>query len=123
MTEKDAIDIATTKIGVVGAGSWGTALANVLAEKGFAVDLWVYEPEVCHQIQTFHENQVFLPGCMLSDNIHPSNDLEKVVSEKNIVLIVVPSHLMRDMAAQLSLFLSRFYHLLSLVICIFCLYI
>ncbi len=72
------------KIAVVGAGSWGTALANVLALKGFQVDLWVYEEEVCRQILELRENQVFLPGVTLSKNLMPSNDLVKVIREKRL---------------------------------------
>ena len=49
-------------IGVVGAGSWGTALANLLAQKGYKIDHWVYEPEVERQMALERENKVFLPG-------------------------------------------------------------
>ena len=54
------------KIGVVGAGSWGTALANLLGCKGYPLDLWVFEPDVCRQIAKQHENKVYLPGITLS---------------------------------------------------------
>ena len=84
-----------TKIGVVGAGSWGTALAHLLCTKGYAVDLWVYEPEVVEQILTHRENRRFLPGAHLPDNLTPSGDLAAVVQEKPLVLVVVPSHVMR----------------------------
>jgi len=83
------------KIGVVGAGSWGTALANHLALKGYRIDHWVFEPEVKQQMVTAHENRMFLPGFTLNENLVPSNDIETVVSDKNLVLIVVPSHVMR----------------------------
>ena len=53
------IDADAFKIGVVGAGSWGTALANLLAQKGFTIDHWVYEPEVKKQMEIEHENKVF----------------------------------------------------------------
>ncbi|RLI67233.1 MAG: glycerol-3-phosphate dehydrogenase, partial [Candidatus Gerdarchaeota archaeon] len=49
------------KIGVVGAGAWGTALANLLAEKGFHVDLWAFEAEVCVDIMESRQNKLFLP--------------------------------------------------------------
>jgi len=94
-------DISAMKIGVVGAGSWGTALANLLACKGFKIDFWVYEPEIKEEIARDHENKVFLPGITLSSNLHPSNDLVRVVTDKEVVLIVVPSHVMRQTAEQL----------------------
>jgi glycerol-3-phosphate dehydrogenase (NAD(P)+) len=92
---KTTVDVKTTKIGVVGAGSWGTALANLLAVKGFAVDHWVYEAEVKAQMLEKRENQRFLPGVTLPDNLHPSGDLESVVAGKDMVLVVTPSHVTR----------------------------
>jgi glycerol-3-phosphate dehydrogenase (NAD(P)+) len=90
------------KIGVVGAGSWGTALANLLGCQGYPLDLWVFEPEVRRQIEKHHENKVFLPGVSLSPNVHPSNDLHAVVNRKNLVLLVVPSHLMRETTLRMA---------------------
>jgi len=95
------IDVGKVKIGVVGAGSWGTALANLLALKGFKIDLWVFEKEVKDQIELYRENKVFLPGVSLSDQIYPSNDIEAVVKEKDLVLLVVPSHVMRETANKI----------------------
>ena len=92
---KTTVDVKTTTIGVVGAGSWGTALANLLAVKGFAVDHWVYEAEVKAQMLETRENQRFLPGVTLSDHLHPSGDLESVVAGKDLVLVVTPSHVTR----------------------------
>lgn len=100
------IDTATTRIGVVGGGSWGTALAKLLADKGFHIDLWVFEAEVRELIETKRENQIFLPNIKLPDNIIPSNDIETVVKEKDLVLVVVPSHCMRDVAGQMKPFIS-----------------
>ena len=59
------------KIGVIGAGAWGTALANLLANKGLDVALWVFEQDVCTDILEERENKVFLPGIPLSQNIRP----------------------------------------------------
>jgi glycerol-3-phosphate dehydrogenase (NAD(P)+) len=81
---------------VVGAGSWGTALANLLAEKGFAVDHWVYEADVMAQMVEKKENRRFLPGIILSDNLYPSGDLESVVAGKDLILVVTPSHVTRQ---------------------------
>ncbi len=90
------------RLGVVGAGSWGTALANLLACKGYAIDLWVFEPEVCRQIEKQHENKVFLPGVTLSENLKPTNDLSRVVAAKDLVLVVVPSHVMRTVVGEMA---------------------
>lgn len=94
------------KIGVLGGGSWGTALAQVLAQKGFALDLWVYEEAVRSQIETERENKAFLPGVSLSENIRPSNEVGEVVDGKNMIVVVVPSHHVRHVAEQISPYLS-----------------
>ena len=104
---KNPTDVNDVNIGVLGAGSWGTALANLLGLKGFKVDLWVFEKEVKEQIEAFRENKVFLPGFSLSTNLFPSNDIAGVVSEKDLVLIVVPSHVMRETAQKISGLLSK----------------
>ena len=94
------------KIGVVGAGSWGTTLANLLGDKGYHVDLWAYEPEVIQDILMHRENRLFLPDITLTDNIFPSNDLETVVRNNSLLLIVVPSHTMREVSTQISRYIS-----------------
>jgi glycerol-3-phosphate dehydrogenase (NAD(P)+) len=90
------------KIGVVGAGSWGTALANLMASKGLAIDLWVYEKEVISQILESGENQFFLPDIKLSSNLKPRSDLAAVVSGKDLLLVVVPSHVMRETTLKMA---------------------
>lgn len=94
-------DFRNVKIGVVGAGSWGTALAGLLASKGYPVDLWVFEEEVLGQIKEHRENKVFLPGIPLPPAIEPSNDIESVAAEKDLLLLVVPSHVMRQTTARM----------------------
>ncbi len=91
-------DIDNPKIGVVGAGSWGTALADLLAGKGYAVDLWAYEPEVARSINEERENRLFLPEIILEKNLRASNDLAGVVSGKDMVLMVAPTHETRRVA-------------------------
>jgi len=88
-------------IGVIGAGAWGTALANVLAEKGLSVSLWAHEPEVCKDIEEGKENKIFLPGIQLSENLTPSNDLDQVGAGKDMLLLVTPSHVFRSVATKL----------------------
>jgi glycerol-3-phosphate dehydrogenase (NAD(P)+) len=99
-------NMAEIRIGVVGAGSWGTALAKLLTDKGFALDLWVFETEVKEQIEKYRENKVFLPGFSLLPSLVPSNDLEMVVKNKDLVLVVVPSHCMRKVSLEMKEFIS-----------------
>lgn len=99
---KSEMNVSVARIGVIGAGSWGTAIANLLGNKGFKVDLWVFEKEVKEQIEEFRENRIFLPGISLSSNIFPSNDIANAVTGKDLVVIVVPSHVMRDTAIRIS---------------------
>jgi len=98
--------IDTLTIGVVGAGSWGTALANHLALKGYVIDLWVYEKEVKEQIENERRNTVFLPDADLSQNIIPTNDIKVAVEGKDLILIVVPSHVMRETAEMMAPYIT-----------------
>ena len=106
MENNNAIDLSNFRIGVVGAGSWGTAIADLLACKGFQTHLWVYEEEVKDRIEQSHENQLYLPGHQLSPNISASTELADVVSHKHLLVIVVPSHVMRDVTQQIAGHLS-----------------
>lgn len=106
MRNNSVTDPAGFRIGVVGGGSWGTVLADLLASKGYAVDLWVFESEVADQISQFRENRLFLPGVELSPNLSASTDLPAVVSAKDLVVVVVPSHFMRVTAFAMAGFLE-----------------
>ncbi|MBF0200861.1 MAG: NAD(P)-dependent glycerol-3-phosphate dehydrogenase [Desulfamplus sp.] len=94
------------RIGVVGAGSWGTALANLLAGKGYNVNLWAYEPGVVQDIAENGENSLFLPGIPIENSIFPTNDLGAVVKDNHMLLLVVPSHTMREMSRRISAFIN-----------------
>jgi glycerol-3-phosphate dehydrogenase (NAD(P)+) len=102
MSKYSIESVNSLNIGVVGAGSWGTALANLLAVKGYTIDLWVYEQEVRETIENQRENTIFLPDITLSENLVPTNDIKTAVSDKDIVLIVVPSHVMRETAGLMK---------------------
>ncbi len=106
MKTKSEIDPKKFKIAVVGGGSWGTAIADLLACKGFQTHLWVFEKEVKDHIQQFHENKLYLPDHQLSPNLSASNDLADVVSDKHLIVIVVPSHVIRNVTRQMAGHLS-----------------
>ena len=107
MQSNEKIDLSSINIGVIGAGSWGTALANLMASKGLAIDLWVFEKEVLQQIIESRENQYFLPDVKLSSNLTPHNDLAEVVSGKDLLLVVVPSHVMRETTFKMADHISK----------------
>lgn len=94
-------------IGVIGAGSWGTTLAQLLAAKGYKVDLWVFEEGLCRTIRETRENTYYLPGSILDENLSAQNDLESVVRGHKLLVMVVPSHVYRNVALQMLPFLER----------------
>jgi glycerol-3-phosphate dehydrogenase (NAD(P)+) len=100
-------------IAVVGGGSWGTALARLLARKGHSVSLWVYEKEVAESIRHRHENSLYLPGVPLPKNLAASTDLGKTLSGARYVLFAVPSHVSRDVLIQIRPHLSSEIPLIS----------
>ena len=94
------------EIGVIGAGSWGTALSLLLAGKGHRVDLWVYEEDLCDTMNLDRENQVYLPGFKLPNNIRSSSSLQEVVAGKKIILVVVPTHVLRSTLSTVKTFID-----------------
>ncbi len=90
------------RIAVVGAGSWGTALANHLAGQGHDVLLWAYEPEVARAISTQHENSTFLSGCRLESGLRASNSMKEVVSGAELIVSAAPSHAVRAVAQSVA---------------------
>jgi len=91
-----------TRIGVLGAGSWGTTLADLLARKGHEVRLWAYEAEVVAAINARHVNEVFLQGRALDPRLVASSDPFEVVAGAPIVLSAAPSHVVRAVTAPLE---------------------
>ena len=96
-------DVELTRIAVIGAGSWGTALANLLAEKeGVDVDLWAREKEVYEEIKATHTNHLFLPDVQLSPTLKCACRFDDVLHEKQLVLLAVPSHVFREVLQGLK---------------------
>ncbi len=83
------------RIAVIGAGSWGTALAFSLSNIGHTIQLWAYEEEVVESIRACRENKLFLPGFKLPDCVAASASLSSAIRDAEIVLTVIPSHVCR----------------------------
>jgi glycerol-3-phosphate dehydrogenase (NAD(P)+) len=95
------------KIAVVGAGSWGTTLACLLGEKGYNVNLWVFEKELVEKIRENNENTQYLPGIKIPPSVKVSADLKEVVLDSNLIITAVPSQFLRDIAKQFSPFVAN----------------
>jgi glycerol-3-phosphate dehydrogenase (NAD(P)+) len=79
-------------VAVLGAGSWGTALAALTARHGHATRLWGRDAEVAAAVDSRHENPRYLPGIALPESLRASTDLATVLAGADLVLVVVPSH-------------------------------
>jgi glycerol-3-phosphate dehydrogenase (NAD(P)+) len=94
-------------IAIIGAGSWGTALASTLSKSGHSVRLWAYEEEVAADIKKNRENTLFLPGIKLPENITPTTNLSEAIDGARYVLTAIPSHVCRGLYEQMLPFLNR----------------
>lgn len=90
------------KIGVIGAGAFGTSLAKVIAEKGIEVKLWSFDAEVCDQINKDRENKKFLPGVTdLPSTITATTDLAEAASDMKVLILASPSLFILDTVKKL----------------------
>ncbi|QDG51283.1 NAD(P)-dependent glycerol-3-phosphate dehydrogenase [Persicimonas caeni] len=89
-------------IGVIGGGSWGTALAKLLAENGHDVLVWCHEKPLPAAINEGHENTEYLPGFTLPDNLRATNDIQETIADKEMIVSVVPSHVLRKVISQVA---------------------
>lgn len=83
-------------VGVIGAGSWGTALANLLAKKGVETILWAYEAEVAAGIGRDHRNPSYLSDVVLDARLRATASIEEAVESAAVVVSVSPSHVVRQ---------------------------
>lgn len=86
------------RIGVIGAGAWGTALAQLAAADGEPVTIWAREPEIVSAINLAHENRVFLPGIALSPSVQATNDLGSLDVCDTLLVVAPAQHLGRVLA-------------------------
>ncbi len=84
------------RVAVVGAGSWGTALGSLLVKNGHEVRLWSRGAEVANLINRDHENRIYLPGIRLPESLRATTNMEEALAGATFVVMVVPSHAMRE---------------------------
>ncbi len=84
-------------IGVLGGGSWGTALSILLSKKDKNVDLWIRDEEQLSKMKFNRENTKYLPKIGLPKNLNLIQDLEKTIFKKDVILLAVPTHSVREM--------------------------
>jgi glycerol-3-phosphate dehydrogenase (NAD(P)+) len=94
-------------LSIIGGGSWGTALAVVLAPRFARVRLWVYESDLADRIASSRENDLYLPGFQLLPNVRPTSNLAEALEDAETVLSVVPSHLVRAVYGEMLQFLQQ----------------
>jgi glycerol-3-phosphate dehydrogenase (NAD(P)+) len=92
---------------VVGAGAWGTALADLLTRNGHDVRLWAYEPDVVESVNKKHENVRFLGGHALKPALKATGDLAHAVEGAELVTLATPSHVLRSILRSAGKSLPR----------------
>ncbi len=90
------------KISVIGMGSWGTTLAILLAEKGYPIIGWEWIKERAEEMQKKRENLFFLQGCKFPNNLKVTNDLSYASEQSDIIVLALPSHVVRHIVGQVK---------------------
>lgn len=83
------------KVAVLGGGSFGTVIANIITENGYDVYLWMRSEKMARQINEQSENSQYLPGFALNPNLTATNDMETAVRDAAIIFVAIPSHSFR----------------------------
>jgi glycerol-3-phosphate dehydrogenase (NAD(P)+) len=89
-------DGVVRQVAVVGAGAWGTALADLLARNGHPVTMWAYEEDVAESVTRSHENRRFLAGTSLSPLVRATTDLAEALDGASLIILATPSHVLRS---------------------------
>ena len=89
-------------LAIIGAGSWGTALAIALGPRFQRIRLWVYEEDLAERLRQTRVNDVYLPGFEIPAHVEPASDLAFALEGADIVLSVMPSHLVRGLFGKMA---------------------
>ncbi|MBQ3797384.1 MAG: NAD(P)H-dependent glycerol-3-phosphate dehydrogenase [Butyrivibrio sp.] len=96
----------STEIGIIGAGSWGIALAYLLSKNGHKVVVWSRSESTVEKLKAYHGNEEKLPGVILDDSVDFTSDMETAVRGKDLVVIVIPSAHMRETVHKMAPFIQ-----------------
>ncbi|HVK99859.1 MAG TPA: NAD(P)H-dependent glycerol-3-phosphate dehydrogenase [Dongiaceae bacterium] len=105
--------IPSENIAVLGGGSFGTAIANIVADNGHRVSLWMRDADIVEAIRDRHENPRYLPGKQLNPTIVPTTDLKQAVQDSTIIFVAIPSKAFRTVIKQARPFLHDGHILVS----------
>ncbi len=94
-------------IGIIGAGSWGIALAYLLSNNGHNVIVWSRREETVQKLRAYHGNEDKLPGVILDSSVKFTSDMEEAVKGKDIIVLVVPSSHMRETVKKMAPFIEN----------------
>lgn len=94
------------EISILGAGSWGTALAILLSGNGHQVTLWSHRRDQVEELKRTHKNESKLPGVILPERLHFTDNLEDAVWDKDLLVMAVPSTATRETAEKIKPYLS-----------------
>lgn len=100
-----------SNISIIGAGAWGTALAQVYASAGHNVVLWAREKSLAEILNSTRENTTYLSGFKLHDQIHVTNDLDDAYHRSDIILNVIPAQYVRGITEQTKNFTKAHHHI------------
>ncbi|MBW1679353.1 MAG: NAD(P)-dependent glycerol-3-phosphate dehydrogenase [Deltaproteobacteria bacterium] len=94
------MESSSLAIGIIGAGSWGTTLATLLAYNGHKITIWVYEKELYENILKHRENHIYLPNATIPDSVIPTQSFSEASQKKDLFVSAVPSHLVRPIITR-----------------------
>ncbi|MEC8868147.1 MAG: NAD(P)H-dependent glycerol-3-phosphate dehydrogenase [Pseudomonadota bacterium] len=95
------------QVAIIGAGNFGTAVANIVSGNGVPAYLWMRDPQQFDDIEKYGENRRYLSGYPLEEKVTPTLDLQLAVSKSDLIFVTVPSASFREMAVELAPFVSK----------------
>jgi len=105
--------VQVKQVAVLGGGSFGTVIANILADNGIDTYLWMRRQEAVDEIRTTHENSVYLPNIKLNHSIRPTTDLKQAITGSDLIFISIPSKYFVSVVREFKEYVTRDQMLIS----------